>query len=254
MVPYLVANITWFILSVTGLLVSFTVLIKVSHNETKAHLGWHLAIPGFLIFLVAFTPIQNNLLNGQVNLIVLTCCVMFFNSFYCNRNTVGAVWLGAAIALKLLPAVLLGFLLVRRKYRFAFLTVTFAILFCLLPGLFAGENLLAYYATYLNSFLLQGLAAVGGGEETGFSLQSVWAYFLPWSGQSYVVRLVSLLVSLILVLAVDLSVIRSPHAQRHVWGFCAYLIGSLFLSPMGETHHLVFAIPAIVLVGMKTVF
>jgi len=144
MAPYWVANVTWFILSVTGLLVSCTVLIKAAHSETKAHLGWHLAIPGFLIFLVAFSPIQNNLLNGQVDLIVLTCCIMFFNSFTRNRATVGAVWLAAAIALKLLPAVLLGFLLVRRKFRFALFTVTFAIVFCLLPGLFAGENLLGF--------------------------------------------------------------------------------------------------------------
>ena len=254
MAPYWVANVAWFILSVTGLLASCAVLIKAAHSETKAHVGWHLAIPGFLIFLVAFSPIQNTLLNGQVNLIVLACCIMFFNSFTRKRATVGAVWLAAAIALKLLPAILLGFLLVRRKFRFALLAVAFAILFCLLPGLLAGKNLLAYYATYLNSFLLRGLAAVGGGEATGFNLQSVLAYFLPWSGQSAWVRLVSLLVSAMLVLAVDLAVIRSPHAQRHVWGFCAYLIGFLLLSPMGETHHLVFAIPAIVLVGMKAAF
>jgi hypothetical protein len=254
MVPYWVANVAWFILNVIGLLISCIVLIEAAHDEIKADIGWHLAIPGLIVFLVAFSPIQNNLLNGQVNLIVLACCIMFFKSFTRNSAAVGAVWLAAAIALKLLPAVLLGFLLVRRKFRFALFTVAFAILFCLLPGLIVGENLLAYYASYLHSFLLRGLAAVGGGEATGFNLQSLLAYFFPWFGQSAWVRLVSLLLSALLVLAVDLVVIRSPHAQRHVWGFCAYLIGSLLLSPVGETHHLVFAIPAIVLVGMKAVF
>jgi alpha-1,2-mannosyltransferase len=254
LVPYWVANVIWFILSVTALMVSCAVCVKAAGSEVKTHVGWHLALPGLLIFLVAFSPIQNNLLNGQVNFIVVMCCVMFFDCFTRKQTEVGAAWLGVAIALKLLPAILIGFLVVRREFRFAVLAVAFAVVFCLLPGLTAGELLRPYYVTYLKTFLFGGLATLGGGTASGFNLQSALGFFYPWCGHSVWVRLVSLLVSGVMVLAVDLAVIRSPHPQRHVWGFCAYLIGCLFLSPLGETHHLAFALPALLLVGMKAVF
>lgn len=254
MVPYWLANIVWFILSISGLLLSCIVLIRTAQSEIRTHLGRHLAVPGMLIFLVALSPIQNNLLNGQVNLLVLMCCTMFFVSFTRNRVTAGALWLAAAIALKVLPAVLLGFLLIRRRLRFAFLTVAFAILFCLSPGLISGKNLIVYYETYVNSFLLPKLAAVGGGQPNSFNLQSLLGYFTPQLGQAGWVRFLSFLVPLALVLAVDLRVKRSEHAQRHVWGFCAYLIGALLLCPMGQTHQLVLAIPAIALVVIRGTF
>ena len=47
----------------------------------------------------------------------------------------GPPWLAAAIAIKVLPAVLLLFLIVRKKYRLLLWTLLMAGLLCLLPVL-----------------------------------------------------------------------------------------------------------------------
>jgi len=116
-IPYWIANLAWFIISMSALLGSCLVLAKLGESETRTALGWHLALPGLLILIIVFSPVQNNMLNGQVNTIVLFCCVMFLYYFNGRRPMISSVWLGAAIALKLLPAFLLLFLLLGRQYR-----------------------------------------------------------------------------------------------------------------------------------------
>jgi hypothetical protein len=251
--PYGVASVFWFLLSVGALLLSVRGLIDAAPTQTNTSWGWHLAVPGLTLFLITFSAIQNNLLNGQVNLLMLACCVVFFTRFTDNKSVGCAVGLGCAIALKLLPAILLGFLVLRRRLRCAIYAVLATVLFCLLPGLIDRRDLFVWYGTYIHQFLIPKLTATGG-QAGGFNLQGLLACFSPPLGQSPFVRVASFIASVSAVLAVDLATVRSRSVQAQVWAFCAYLIGALFLSPMAETHHLVLAIPAIVLLGTKAVF
>ena len=251
--PYWMANFIWFGLSITALYVSAREVVKAAPNEIGTRWGWHLAVPLLFIFLILFPPIHSNFLNGQVNLIVLVACVMFFRKLMQGQQLSGAAWLAVAIAIKLLPAIFLGFLLVRGKFRFILLTILFTAALLLLPILVGGEQIFTYYAHYIDSFLLRGISDIGGESHlfTGFNLQSLVAYFSPALGQALWIRGISLLVIVVLVLGIDLRNGRPSVGEKQVWSFCAYLIGALLLSPMGETHHLVLALPAVTAVGLK---
>ena len=112
-IPYGLACVIWFSLSATCLFAGSMLLVQMAEDEVKASVDLDLAVPGLAICAILFAPIHSNLLNGQVNLIVFFCCVMFFRCFRRNGAVWAAAWLAAAIAIKLLPAVLLLFLLVR---------------------------------------------------------------------------------------------------------------------------------------------
>ena len=158
-----------------------------------------------------------------------------------------------AIALKLVPAILLGFLLLRRKFYIISVTLVLVVVLCLLPGLVASKAMFTYYAYYLDSFLLKGIASVGGGdgETVSYNLQGLITYIAPYVGPQTWVRVVSSFVSLGLILLVELSTGKPPTGEKQVWAFSAYLIGAIMFSPMGETHHLVLILPAVTVVGLK---
>ena len=252
-VPYWLANLLWFGLSVAGSCLACLLLLRTAESEEDAALGWQLAIPGTAIFLVLFSPIQSNLANGQVNLIVLLCCVLFLRYLTQKKAVLSAAWLAAAIAIKLVPAFLLLFVLVRREYRVLLWTVFFTIVFCLLPAIVVGRSILTFYKSYWDNFLLPSL--MGEGPKTMFfGLRGTIEYFLPAVGSSICARNVSLLATVAAVLAVDVRGRRLPPAQHDAWSFCAYMLGCLLISPAAEVHHLVFALPAAFLLGMKLVF
>lgn len=263
--PYWLAELIWFGLSVTSFWAGCVLLARMAGPAIKTDVGWHLALPGLATFVFLLWPIQSNLLCGQVNLIVLLCCVLFLHFFQRENTLAAAAWLGAAIAIKLVPAVLLLFLLVRRRYGVLMAAILFAALFIMLPGIVAGEGLLAAYKTYLHSFLMRsfvnpeactGVPALAGPPEKMMflSLKGVVRYFFPSAGSSAWLGGLSLLTALAAMLSVDVMSTGSPPPRRDVWSFCAYLLGCLFVSPMTENHHLVLVMPAVWLVGLKLLF
>jgi hypothetical protein len=134
-------------------------------------------------------------------------------------------------------------------------TIFFMTLFCLLPGVIVGRNLLAYYQDYLHSFLGPRLASVANDDELMFfSFHGMISYILPAAKSWYWAKLAGWAAALAAMLAVDVTARKSPAPQRDVWSFCAYLLGGLFVSPMAESHHLTLAIPAVFLLGVKTFF
>jgi hypothetical protein len=284
LVPYWLANLLWFGMSVSCLFAVCQMLLKMADEGTvpvlasgrrrlspgtfnQASDGRYL-LPAAVVFAVMFSPIQNNLLNGQVNLIVLFCCTMFLRSYVREKKVTSAAWLSAAIAIKLVPAILVVFLLVRKQFRVLLWTALFAILFCLLPTIVAGTNAFAFYRDYWDSFFLPSLLghAPKGSPSTCaqflsvskipifFGLHRTLQYFLPAAGSAGWVRAIAQSVSLLAVLAVDLAGRRARPLHRDTWAFSGYLLGCLLLSPVSEIHHLVFAVPAVCLVGARTFF
>ena len=155
-----------------------------------------------------------------------------------------AAWLAAAIAIKVLPAVLLLFLVVRKQYRLLLWTGLLTAGFFLLPVLVAGRNLPAYYGSYFETFVWPSLSRSMPNSPTHFSLQGAVGCFLP--GVPFVWRktLCSLAV-LAALLSVERAAARSGDARGDIWPFCAYLLACLLLSPVVELHHFVLAAPAV---------
>jgi len=148
------------------------------------------------------------------------------------------------------------------------LDALFAVLFCLLPAIVAGTNAFAFYRDYWDSFFLPSLLghAPEGSSSTCaqflsvskipifFGLHRTLQFFLPAAGSAAWVRAIAQSATLLVVLAVDLAGRRARPLHRDTWAFSGYLLGCLLLSPVSEIHHLVFAVPAVCLVGARTFF
>ena len=207
-------------------------------------------MPALVVLLVFFMPILSNTLHGQVNTIVLLCCVMFYCDYTRQRGVRAAAWLAVGIAIKLLPALLLVFLLVRRQYRIMLWTILFATLCGLLPFVVAGRQTIGFYQGYLDSFVLPSMAAVRTNTPTHFSLPGALGCLLPSAPGSWL-KLVGGLGTAAALAAIEWAAHRAKSAGRDVWPFCAYLVGCLLLSPVVENHHFVLAVPAVWLLGLK---
>ncbi|MEN6405618.1 MAG: glycosyltransferase family 87 protein [Thermoguttaceae bacterium] len=253
--PCELANFLWFALGAASLAAGCLTLVRLASDELKTTVGWHLAWPCLALFLVLLLPIQSNLLNGQVNLLVVFCCILFLREFMHDHDVPAAVWLAAAIAIKLLPAVLLLFVVMRRRWRVLSWTCAAAVVFCLLPGLVVGKNLFALYEHYFHAFLMPSFLDPGPHDDRMFfGLRGTILYLLPGAATSLWPKLLGLLTALGVMLTVDVASKSSERPQRDVWPFCAYLLGSLLASPAAEMHHLMFAAPAVALVGLKLCF
>jgi len=215
-------------------------------------MGWHLAWPMLAILLVLFSPVQNCLLNGQVNPIVVFFCAMFLREFARGREAACAAWLAAAVAVKLLPVVLLGFVLIRRRWRVLLWTPAFLLLFFLLPWPFAGADFWTLNRNYAEAFLLPSLGNPGEHSKgMFFGLFGAIKYVWPEAVDHLWPKLAGLAAAAGAVLAVEAAVWRGEPSRRDLWPFCAYLVGCLLASPIAETHHLLCAAPAVLLGGLK---
>lgn len=76
------------------------------------------AASGLLLYL-AFTsfPLYFDLLRGNIEFLNCVCLAIGFALCWHKRWNAGAVFLGLAVALKIYPVIVLGFLLAQRKYR-----------------------------------------------------------------------------------------------------------------------------------------
>jgi alpha-1,2-mannosyltransferase len=249
--PYWLGNLVWFGLSVASLVFVCRALPKLAEPEGSLASGGRWLWTTVLVLAVLFSPVQNNLLNGQANLIVLFCCTMFLRSYTGEKKMASAAWLGAAIAIKLVPAILLIFLLVRGQFRILVWTVLFAAFFCLLPGIVTGRDIIGFYQHYWNWFLWP--SALGNVPKNGmfFGLRGTIEYFVPAARTTAWTRIVAQSLSLLAIVAADMAGRRSPSRQRDAWAFAIYLLGCPLLSPTAEIHHLAFTLPAVCLLTAR---
>lgn len=252
--PEFMLHTAWYFINVFCLLFSGYLMLKLTQPYSLANSREKVLASLFLGALVSFSAIQNSLLNGQVNSVVLLCCVMFFYSYQSEQENSGwksCIWLALAIAIKLTPAVLLGFYFVRRKYIFIFYTFIFSVLFMLLPAIIVGDQIFSFYETYLNTFILHKMTATSEiihnveGFAPGFNIQSVIGLSYPQIFNMPWVKWLGAAVVIFLLFYTDVITSKAnPPAQ---WvGFSAYLVASLLLSPMGEKHHLIIIEPIFV--------
>ena len=281
LLPYGAAVIAWFAASVAALgaiLLGPTKLgpPKLGTSEGGWTLGSELAIAAAV--LVTFNIIQNNLLNGQVNFFVVLCCVLAVASagppsafsqcatadkeggHYAGlesqgrRELAAGAWLGVGIALKLMPALLLVYFLVRRQFRAILVAVVTALVLALVPSVLiiggseaAGESgfsrITAVHWQYLREVLTP-MATTPEGPVLAYSVASVVQRAFGTSPALWIDALCAAGVLGAIVVA-DVRRWRRRGDDRAA--AVAYLVAIVLISPKSETHHLAFAIPAVVL-------
>jgi hypothetical protein len=260
LLPYGAAVIAWFAASVAALGI---VLKRWSH-------GSELAMAAAV--LVTFNIIQNNLLNGQVNFLVVLCCLMSidvgrvppspgtFRGGPVKEIAAGA-WLGVGIAVKLMPALLVVYFLVRRRFLATLVALASAVALALLPSVLlidagvesgfltavasaeAVSRITALHWQYVREVLTPMTATADGGA-LSYSVAGVVRRML---GTGPALWIDALCAAAVLGAIVVADVRRWRPRGGDLAAAATYLVAIVLISPKSETHHLAFAIPAVAL-------
>lgn len=267
LLPYSVANLLWFCINVASLGYSVYLALTLMSARLGTTLGRHLYVPLTCVAFLLIELIQHNLLNGQVNFLVLLCCLLFLKASQDKKEVRAAFFLSVAISVKLVPLIFLMFLLFRRKYTILACTVLFSLIFCFSPCLLLGNDGLPAYNEYLHTFLFKKLADPSGdlshlveAPEDGdrpdifFTVYGLTHYFWPETAGALWRKPMGLLVVLIPVMVLEWTQRKTGNGKNTSWVFNIYLVAILLLSPWSETHHMAFLVPGVCLVFIKVLF
>ncbi|MGO8683433.1 MAG: glycosyltransferase family 87 protein [Thermoleophilia bacterium] len=128
------AMVVWEVISAAALFAGAWLLGKA--------LGGGIKIPLTLLVLVVFVPIYNMLADGQVDGLVFFFLALAFWGLVRKRDFALGGGVAVAAALKLVPVILIGYLVWRRRWRAALIAV----------AVLAGLTLLSWPLTGLNMF------------------------------------------------------------------------------------------------------
>jgi hypothetical protein len=236
LVPYGAAVVLWFLFNLGCLIGAFRLSLELLPP------GGRKPATGLLLLLGAlhWPVIASNLLNGQANYPVLLLLLWGMRAAARDRPLPAAAGLGAAIAIKVAPAVALLHPALRRRWRALTLALLAAAALCALPLIATGPRLLGLYGEYAQRILLAPL------RDPAFPLQDrVW-FGLPGLavrclGPTPAARLAAG-AGVLLALAAVIAAGRRALPQL-------LLLTMLLIGPKSETHHLAFAMPAILTLG-----
>jgi alpha-1,2-mannosyltransferase len=115
LLPYGAAAVLWAAGSLAGLVWSAWASARLLARPGERSWPWLLWAPT----AICLRPIDSCFANGQVNLWILALVLLGATALARGRELRGASWLGLAAALKLVPAIFLGWLAARRRWRAA---------------------------------------------------------------------------------------------------------------------------------------
>jgi alpha-1,2-mannosyltransferase len=242
-VPRDAATVIWFLLSVASLVAAAWIVVRLARDARILPPSMPLMVPLVALWFLLFDPIQSELLNGQVNFVVLLLCVFCLRWLFAQALLGSALSLAAAIAIKVNPALLLGFLGVRRK------AVVIVVCLALTAAFVAGPLVLlpagGGYGIYLQSFILARLGAeIPTHRNVRFSVNAVLETVVPgWSGALWR-RAAGAMLPLAGLALVELLSRRRACRATEIWVFALYLLSLPLVTPISEVHHLAYAFPA----------
>lgn len=246
--PSWFASTVWFLLNVTFFTYTYLLIAKCCIDK-QLSFSYKLGLPFVLILILLLNIIQNNFLNGQINIIVLLLCLIFFHYWKKGETIIAALFLAAAISIKLVPLIFLILVIQRRNYYLLIYTVIFSLLFTMvIPYLFLGNDLFGIYNNYINTLLLKGTSLEVPVDSMFFTLSGFISYIIPSLKNVIWLKLVSALLVVIALLTFSLKMEDKFYSKNSIVVISLYFFGILLVSPMSEIHHLIFILPAMTIV------
>ena len=255
-IPYWLAVLGWFALNAFCLGATAVLTVSLARERLNTAWGRNLLVPLTALFIAFVSVIQNNFLNGQVNFVVIFLCLLFLKKYLAGKRIAASFFLAMAISVKLVPLVLLFFLLLRGDFKSILLTFAFTILCCLLPVVFLGNQLFFLYHDYLTSFVFGAFQATHspGEGKIYFSFHEFCIRLVPGLDQNLWWRVVSLSAVIGPFACLDLWSRRKKAKGLETWVLSFYLLVILLITPVSEKHHLAFVFPAVILVSLRFLF
>ncbi|MCI0603632.1 DUF2029 domain-containing protein [bacterium] len=236
-VPCGLAIFLWFLINAAALGLSGWLILKSSENQSIgfSQLG--------IVLLLFAAPLQSNFLNGQVNALILLLCLSFFYFGAASRKFTAGFFLALAIVIKVMPFVLLGLLLFRKRFKELLYTLFFITLLAILPALIVQGQIAELYDSFMKTLAHYGNQPVHFEEgKKFFSLEAFLAYSCVPGGKWF-----SRIFVLAAIACLELVRLVKKTEDRFYGWFSLYLIVPLLISPFSEIHHFLLCIPAAVL-------
>jgi hypothetical protein len=262
--PADLALTAWFVTSLGAIIWSTREVLMLAYPE----LSGRRLTPFIAALLMGMYPVlQSNLRNGQVNPIVVSLMIAALVAHRAraqNRragsapgaphargaDTAWRAWRdcrarepvcwAAAIAIKIVPAVLAPFYLRRRDWRVCAEAASGVIVLCLIPYVTLGSQVVPLTRGYVISFLAGSFSSPPAAGSLAFSLGGMLTLVGgpidgPW------LRAVAAVLPVAVVFAADWRARTGPSTDP--FAYALYLAVIPLASPKSEIHHLLFAMP-----------
>lgn len=187
-----------------------------------------------------FEPVRDTVSFGQVNLLLLVLVLTDLMASRTGRHRLTGVGIGLAAAIKLTPAVFIGYLVLTGRWRAASVAAGTAVAATGLAALVAPHSSYVFW-----THALWNTDRVGDlGYVSNQSLQGMLTRWDPHLGRG--AWLVAVLVVLVLW---AVRVRQATRAGDQLAGFALTGIVGCLVSPITWVHHLVWLLPALAVVG-----
>jgi hypothetical protein len=134
--PFYLANLIWLLLSA---ILTFFLFNRIWTFLPKDILGAkENRYLSYIAFLFLFFTWQKNIHVGQITIVILYLCVESIYQILKGNKTLGSFLLGIGISIKIMPIVLIPYLVYKGYFKAVILTISCVILFTISPILFIG--------------------------------------------------------------------------------------------------------------------
>jgi hypothetical protein len=237
------------------LLVELVCLATSSALMMKAVTG-RVSVAGVSILMLvwlAWHPFERELFWGQLMIVTLTLVSGAWVALRSQREMLGGVLLGVAMALKLFGWPIVLFLLLTRRWRAFFgAAVSFGLLHLAVAFVIGFSDIVAYY-TVVGPSVSKIYREFAG----NFSVWTIGTRVFGVSGIDWYEPLIHVpaiapLVSVVAVVCVLILVLRGAlHTRSFDAAFCALTCVSTVVNPIAWPHYLVLTAPALSLVAWR---
>ncbi len=206
-----------------------------------------LGLCGLLALTALFWPSLFTFGAGQANYVILFLVLAALRGAESGRDWASGLALAGAAAIKITPALLLGWFLWKRRYRLVAWGAAGFVAISLSGLPFTGVETYRIYAAEMVPLLSQGCAHWVNQSLQAFLSRMSGAGMFDWSlspGQGWVIPAVRGASLAVVVLLAWITRGRAGIAENRL-GFALVLITTLFLSPISWIHHSVMTLPAI---------
>jgi len=251
-IPNQLLGIFWYSLNLFSFFAASYFVLKLSSGVSISKDIYQNSWLIFLVFLLLFSPIQNNFKNAQINAVILFLGILSLYFYSSKKPVMSSLCLSAAIAIKLLPLILIFFYLARKEWKLIIVTFIFSILFLFLPIITLGENIFLFYSQYIHDFILNSSMSVH--TQGNFLIQSnLFSLFqsILSLDNSVWIRMAMNIFLLMVIVWYDISQSSNHTIKNNVFSFQYYLILMILVSPISEKHHLVLLFPSILLLSYQ---
>lgn len=239
---YSLAFAFWLCLNYFCFIYSIVLLYRMNQSRIGADV-LHLVI----VIMAVVEIIQNNILNGQINFIVLFLIIKAWDLYRMEHRSRGMVCLAFAASVKLLPVIIVWHFIVRKRFRDVSVFTVALGFFLFLPALIIGTDILSYYHSYLAKFLIKKVGCMSTAFfGTPFSLSGILSSYLPLPDYEFVLKVFS-----VLIIVTLLFMLSRKDSNFSLDTLLIYLMSMLLINPVSETHHLALYIPAVIIIMFR---